>query len=144
MEENAQQLPPAILLIENDDNDVFLFRRAVAVTKWPGNVRVVGTATEARAYMENLHPYTDRVYYHRPQLIVADYRLAGHTALEFIRWLRGQPELVAIPVILLTGTASGMSPEALAEIRPRAFIQKTGDVEELVQALKPFLPKTGA
>ena len=144
MEENAQQLPSVILLIENDENDVFLFRRAVAVTKWAGDVRVVGTATEARAYLENLHPYTDPVYYCRPQLIVADYRLAGHTALEFMRWLRGEPGLAGIPIIMLSGAASGIAPELLAEVRPRAFIQKTAAVEELAEALKPFMPKTGA
>ena len=48
---------PVVLLIENDESDVFLFRRALAKAGYTGDLRVVGSATEARAYMENTHPF---------------------------------------------------------------------------------------
>lgn len=143
MEENVQQLPPAILLIENDENDVFFVRRAVARTGWHGDVRVVGTATEARSYLENTDPFQDRIYYRRPQLILSDYRLAGHTALEFIDWVRGEPVLADIPIVIISGAMSGISPVILEKIKPQGFIRKSGDVEKLAAAMEPFLPKAG-
>jgi len=139
MEEKGQR-SSAILLIENDDGDVFFFRRAIAKTGWSGEVRVVGTATEARAYMENAHPFTDKEYYPRPRLIVADYRLSGHTALEFVEWLHGEPALADIPIVILSGAIAALSAEVLDQIKPAGFIQKTADIEKLAEAVEPFLP----
>src|SRR5204862_4128758 len=100
---------PVILLIENDQDDVFLFRRALAKAGYTGDLRVVGSATEARAYMENTHPFKDPLYYRQPNLIVSDFRLAGHTALEFLTWLRFQPATTHIPIVMLSGVASGLN-----------------------------------
>jgi CheY-like chemotaxis protein len=144
VEEYALKRTAAILLIENDDNDVFFFRRAVAKTGWPGRIHVVGTATEARVYLEHQEPFKDIAYYPRPQLIVSDYRLGGHTALEFVRWLRNEPEFAAIPIVIMSGAVSGLKPEALAEIRAQAFIRKTADIESLATSLQPFLSKPAA
>ena len=141
VEENISPSVRAILLIENDDNDVFLFRRAIAQTGWPGSVRVVGTATEARAYMENAHPYEDKEYYPRPQLIVSDYRLAGQTAMEFVKWLHAQADLTHIPLVILSGVASRLEPEVLRQLDATGSISKTADVDKLAEMLRPFLPR---
>ncbi len=133
--------PPVVLLIENDESDVFLFRRALAKTGYVGDLRVVGSATEARAYMENTHPFKDPLYYRQPDLIVSDFRLAGHTALEFLSWLRFQPAIAHIPIVMLSGVASGLNAERLAKIGPKALILKSGDVAELAASLEPHLPR---
>jgi CheY-like chemotaxis protein len=132
--------PPVILLIENDDSDVFIFRRALAKAGYTGDLRVVGSASEARGYMENTFPFKDPLYYRQPALIVSDFRLAGHTALEFIAWLRRQPVLAEIPIVMLSGVASGLDPTRLAQVGARGFIQKTADVSLLAAALQPLLP----
>ncbi len=131
---------PVILLIENDESDVFLFRRALAKAGYTGDLRVVGSATEARAYIENTHPFKDPLYFRQPSLIVSDFRLAGHTALEFLTWLRFQPAVSHIPIVMLSGVASGLNPERLAQIKPNALISKTGDVMALAASLEPLLP----
>lgn len=141
MEESFQRSDvPVILLIENDESDVFLFRRALYHAGWKGNVHVVGSATEARAYLENSHPFTDTHYYPRPDLIVSDFRLTGHTALEFVDWMRVQSAFAKIPIVMISGLASGLDPEKLARINPKGVIIKTGDVPKLAEALKPLLP----
>ena len=131
---------PVILLIENDESDVFLFRRALAKAGFTGDLRVVGSATEARAYVENTAPFKDPLYYRQPNLIVSDFRLAGHTALEFLTWLRLQPAVAHIPVVMLSGVASGLNAVQLAKIDPKALILKTGDVAALAASLEPLLP----
>jgi CheY-like chemotaxis protein len=133
---------PVILLIENDENDVFLFRRALYATGWRGDLRVVGSATEARLYMENGYPYEDPLYFGHPQLIVSDYRLAGHTAIEFVVWVRSQPEFVDLPIVILSGVAGGYDVAKSAAIKPTAFISKTGDVQKLAELVKPVLPES--
>lgn len=139
MEEKKEEAP-VILLIENDENDVFIFRRALATAGYNAGVRVVGSATEARAYMENAAPYTDAAYYPRPSLIVSDYRLTGQTALEFVRWLRGSLEFADIPILVLSGAITAAQKEQLTELGARGFIGKTGDIGVLASALQPLLP----
>jgi CheY-like chemotaxis protein len=128
---------PLILLIENDDEDIFFFRRAIGTLDWRGDVRVVGTATEARIYMEGGFPFDDRAYYRLPKLIVSDYKLSGHTALEFFLWLREQPEFAQLPIVMLSGVVSGLND---ANLGAKGFVQKTGDIHKLAESLKPFLP----
>jgi CheY-like chemotaxis protein len=141
MEVQRDSHVPVILLIENDESDVFLFRRALAKAGFMGDLRVVGSASEARAYMENSHPFKDPLYFRQPSLIVSDFRLAGHTALDFLTWLRFQPALAQIPVVMLSGVASGLSPERMAQIGAVAMIFKTADVGALALNLEPFLPR---
>src|SRR6185503_14282582 len=132
---------PVILLIENDEADVFLFRRALAKVGYAGDLRVVGSASEARAYMENSPPFKDPIYFRQPNLIVSDFRLAGHTAIDFLTWLRFQPALAQIPVVMLSGVASGLTPERAAQVGAAALILKTPDVAALAGKLEALLPR---
>jgi CheY-like chemotaxis protein len=95
---------PTILLIENDDNDVFLFRRALSRCHYLGDVRITGSAWEARNYLEGRERFTDRRYYPIPDLIVSDLHLPGASGIEFVRWLRSEPQFEKIPLILWSGS----------------------------------------
>jgi DNA-binding response OmpR family regulator len=136
----AQADAPLILLIENDENDVFMFRRALSKSNWKGDLRVVGSVTEARCYIENSFPFKDKTYYRCPDLIVADYRLNSHTALEFIDWLRGQSHCAEVPIVILTGLRSNIPVDHLAKIAPLGFVVKNPDVNVLADVLKQYLP----
>ena len=131
---------PVILLIENDDNDVFVFRRALAAAGWCGDVRIVGSATEARAYFENAQPFQNPDYHRLPQLIVSDSRLTGGTAMEFLDWLRAQSFQPPIPIVILSGHLSENPAQQLSRIGALAFVAKTGNVAVLAASLKPLLP----
>jgi CheY-like chemotaxis protein len=131
-----------ILLIENDENDVFIFRRALAAAGFMGDVRVVGSATEARVYLEHDGPFDDPAYYPTPRMLVSDYRLAGQTAMEFLRWLKGESAYRDIPILVISGAVRSAEGEKLKELGALGFVAKTGDVAAFAEALKPFLPFT--
>src|SRR5688572_10374133 len=73
---NKEQLLPVILLIENEESDVFLFRRALSRLNFIGVVRVVGSVSEAREYLEGRGRFADRSYDPLPDLIVSDMNLS--------------------------------------------------------------------
>jgi len=131
---------PLILLIENDDSDVFLFRRALSKLEYEGDVRVVGSVSEARAYMENKGSYTDASYFRRPQLIVSDFRLSGPTALDFVRWLREESKDAELPVVILSGAVRAADLPQLTSAGVNELIYKTPDVMALATRLQPILP----
>jgi DNA-binding response OmpR family regulator len=132
---------PLILLIEDDANDVFLFRRVLAQMGYHCDVRVVDTTAEGKRYMLNEGEFKDPVYFRTPDLIVSDFRLAGHTSLEFVQWLRSQERFVTIPVIMLSGVVSGLDPALFVGLAVNTFLRKTADVRALATALLPLLPR---
>lgn len=127
-------------MIENDESDVFVFRRALQRLCCDCLVHVVGSATEARAYLENTGSYTDTRYYHRPELIVSDFRLSGHTAVEFVRWMRADPRFAAIPLVILSGLGSRLDAREFDGLGVERILRKTGDATALAQELLPILP----
>src|SRR5688500_18200685 len=111
LKSNAQsEKPPVILLIEDDSTDVFLFRRALSKLHYDCHVRAVASVAEAKRFMLNEREFQDSTYFRTPDLIVSDFKLAGDTGLSFVPWLRAQPQFENMPVVMLSGTTSGMDP----------------------------------
>jgi CheY-like chemotaxis protein len=130
---------PFILLIENDEGDVFLFRRALSRLNYNGSVRVVGSVTEARSYLEGAGGFSDRNYYVLPDLIVSDMNLSGQTGNEFLEWLRDQPEFCNIPFIFLSGSFGPADKARSAELSPTGFFTKSGDIDVMVERVAHIL-----
>ena len=132
-------LRPVILLLENDESDVFLFRRALGRLPFNGTVRIVSTVTEARAYLLHTGLFTDSEYYHRPDLIVCDVKLWSGTGLQFLEWIRDQPDFASIPVVMLSGSALPEDKVKAGHLGARAFYTKTGDIEEMTEHMENML-----
>jgi CheY-like chemotaxis protein len=133
---------PLILLIEDDEGDVFLFRRALGVLGFDCDVRIAMTIKDARAYMEYTLALPTASYYRLPALIVSDFRLGAHTATEFVQWLRHKPEFQPIPVVMLSGLVSAINEADFAGLDVKSFVRKTGDVRTLSGLLLPLLELT--
>jgi CheY-like chemotaxis protein len=76
-----------ILLLENDENDVFFFKRALSSLHFDGQLRVVENVAQARHYIQGLGQFRDRQYYPLPDLVVSDMKMVGHIGLDFLQWL---------------------------------------------------------
>ena len=136
----GQEGVPLILLIEDDVDDIFLFRRTLSKLGYHADVRVVSSSSEARRYMLNEGEFSNAGYYRRPDLIVSDFRLAGDTALTFVQWLRSTPRFEEISVVMLSGAVSKMDPALFVGLAVKSFLRKTADVTALGTTLQPLLP----
>jgi CheY-like chemotaxis protein len=139
---------PVILLIENNDNDVFFFRRALSRCSFGGDVRVVQTAWHARNYLEGRAEFKDRSYYRLPHLIVCDLHLPGATGVEFVQWLREEPNFRHIPLIVWTGSMTADALQNVLAAGATGYQLKTPDFQRLcdvvVQMLKQLNPPANA
>jgi CheY-like chemotaxis protein len=132
-----------VLLIENDENDVFAFRRALAHCHYAGAVRVVGTCWQARDYIEGRNAYADRRYSPLPDLIVSDFHLPGATGIEFVKWLREQPAFAQIPVVIWTGSMACAELEKVLaagatshQLKTAEFKTLCGNIEKMLSHLR--------
>jgi CheY-like chemotaxis protein len=141
---------PSILLIENEQDDVFLFRRALSRVKYAGDVQVVVSVTQACMYLEGYGKFADREQYPLPDLIVSDMNLSGETGIGFLEWLRQEERFAHLPFVFLSGSFQPQDRTRSWELglRMDEFFVKTDDMDtmtERVRSILKFLPpqKTG-
>jgi len=92
------------ILIADDDADfVMLLQAAFEEAHADISIHVVEDSTKAQKYLKNEAPYGDRAHFPTPNLIVLDLRLPPMDGLTLLRWIRQQPWLDGLPVIILTG-----------------------------------------
>jgi CheY-like chemotaxis protein len=130
---------PTILVLEDEENDLFFLRRALATCEFKGTVRVVQNISHARDYLEGRGTYADRHYYPLPDLIVTDFKMRGQTGVEFLRWLRTEKSYAEIPVVMFSGTALPQDKEAALQSGALAFFAKSGDFRTVCQNVEGIL-----
>jgi CheY-like chemotaxis protein len=140
---------PVILLIENEEADIFLFRRALSHSNFTGTLRIVGSVSEAREYLLGSGQFRDPDYYPCPDLIVSDMSLPGATGNAFLEWLRQDSKCAHIPFVFLSGSFQPIDKLRADELGADSFFAKTGDMNvmrERVEQMLKFLPpaKPGA
>jgi DNA-binding response OmpR family regulator len=132
---------PVILLIENDEGDVFLFRRALGKQDFRGTVRVISSIPEAQRYLTHCGEFTDKEYYPCPDLIVADMNLRGRLGTELLAWVREQADLAKIPFVFLSGSFLPPDRVKAVELGADGFFVKTVNMEQTAQNVSTILRK---
>jgi CheY-like chemotaxis protein len=132
-----------ILLIEDDPDDVFLFKRAVAHSRVGCDVRDVSTLQDAENYLSGTGFCSDRDQYPLPDIIITDLAFRGGTGLEFLSWLKDHPELRSIPVLCMSGTEDPAKIEQARQFGVKC-LPKTGLFENAVAVIQDILSQSKA
>ena len=93
-----------ILLVEDDPNDVFLIQRAFRKANLANPIQVMNDGEAAVQYLSGQEPYADRDRYPLPMLMLLDLKLPRRSGLEVLEWLKQQPKLKRVPVVVLTSS----------------------------------------
>ncbi len=91
-----------ILLVEDNPDDVALFKRALHKAALYYTLNVVGDGEAAIAYLSGEGAYADRSNHPLPRLVLLDLKLPRKSGHEVLEWMRAQPELRCLPVVVLT------------------------------------------
>jgi CheY-like chemotaxis protein len=95
-----------VLLVDDDDNDVVLFRRSLTNSGAAVRLIVVPSGQAALDYLCGEGPYADREQHPLPQLIFLDAHLPQISGASVLEFVKGRPDLAVVPVIILTGAVS--------------------------------------
>ena len=105
----------AMIVTAEDDDDI---RMVTARSLQRAGHTVVATADGAQA----LHA----VRHHRPDIVITDVDMPHLTGLQLCRAVRDDPELQAIPVVLVSGSIHPDDPRAVqagaTDILPKPFL----------------------
>jgi CheY-like chemotaxis protein len=116
---------PAVLLAEDNEDDLFLSRRMLAKAGLE-TVHHVADGRQALDYLAGRGPYADRARHPLPDIVLLDLKMPGHTGHEVLEWLRRQPDLQAVRVYVLTSSD---------EPSDRRRVQKAGAQGYIVKPL---------
>jgi len=122
-----------ILVIEDNAEDAFLILQAITTADC--QAFVCRKVSEAKAYLEGSGMFFDRRKYPLPDAVIADLEISGESGLEFIRWLRAEPQFEDLPAYVLSGSLSN---EALIQAQSMGVarvMQKPQEFRTLERAL---------
>ena len=123
-----------ILLVEDDSNDVLLVRRAFRKAKLNPQIEIVADGDEAIAYLTRQPPYSDRQL-DLPSLILLDLKLPRRSGLEVLEWIRQQPHLKRILVIVLTSSRENPDVAKAYDLGVNSYLVKPVAFEDLVKLM---------
>src|SRR4051812_28573679 len=93
-----------ILLAEDDPNDVLLIQRAFQKAGLRIALEVVADGEQAIEYLSGRGIYSNREKYPLPFLLLLDLKMPGIDGFEVLQWIRGQPSLKRLLVVVLTSS----------------------------------------
>jgi CheY-like chemotaxis protein len=129
-------LDSAILLVEDDEADILLLRRAFRNARIANPLIEVRDGQAAIQYLSGEAAYSDRTRYPIPFLILLDLRLPKLSGFEVIAWMRDQPQLANLIVVVLTASDHVPDVTKARDLGANSYLVKPGNFEELVEMVK--------
>src|SRR5260221_11490292 len=129
------------LLVEDSETDAILIRRAFIKGNIINPLQVVTNGDRAIAYLKGEGPFANRAEYPLPELVLLDLKLPGIDGFQVLRWIRQQPELKALRVVVLTSSDRIQDVNLAYQLGANSFLVKPVDFErfvEISQALKGY------
>jgi Response regulators consisting of a CheY-like receiver domain and a winged-helix DNA-binding domain len=126
----------SILLVEDDPNDVLLVRRAFQQTRSGIPLFVMRNGLEAINYLSGEGTYADRQAYPLPDIVLLDLSMPLMDGIEVLQWIRSQPGLKRLPVIVLTTSMNESDSKKAYEAGANSYVVKPGSFNELVEAIR--------
>jgi CheY-like chemotaxis protein len=125
-----------ILLAEDEQNDVFLIKRAFQRVQLLNPVRVVSDGQEAINYLRGDGQYADRERFPMPTLVLLDLKMPRMGGFDVISWVRQQPGLKRLPLVVLTSSKDGPDINRAYELGANTYLVKPVEFDGLVEMMK--------
>lgn len=130
-----------ILVVEDDANDLFFLKRAFGIAHVVNELHHVENGQQAIDYLQGIGPFSDRITYPLPSLVLLDLKLPLKHGFEVLACIRQQPLLRNIVIVILTSSSEEKDVSKAYDLGANAFLVKPTSAEkltEIVRALEMF------
>ncbi|MDI1447008.1 response regulator [Polyangium sp. 6x1] len=125
-----------VLVVEDDSTDVLMIRRAFRKAELSCPLHIVDNGDAAVDYLSGQPPYDDRRSNPLPALVLLDLKLPRRSGLEVLEWLRSQPGLRRLPVVVLTSSMESTDVRKAYDLGCNSYLVKPVSFEGLLDAVK--------
>ena len=130
---NARQ---TILLVDDSENDLFLMSRAFEKADFKSPLQTVHNGEQAIAYLKGEGVYNDRNHYPLPMVMLLDLNMPMKNGFEVLEWVRNQPALKRLSIIILTASLRNEDVERAFDFGANAFLVKPSTLEQLTTMVR--------
>jgi CheY-like chemotaxis protein len=127
---------PTILIAEDDKDEILLLTSAFSKTGLSCKLQFVRNGRDAQAYLEGHPPYNDRETFPTPRLLLLDLEMREVDGYGFLNWLKTQPQLNELPVIVHSGSVEQRDRDGTANMGVRGYYVKSRLRDDKVKLFK--------
>ncbi len=124
-----------ILIVEDDPKDVELTLTALADYQLANEVVVTRDGAEALDYLNRRGSFSMRGN-GNPAVILLDLKLPKVDGLEVLQSIKADPQLKAIPVVILTSSRESKDLEACYQYGVNAYVVKPVKFRDFIESVK--------
>ena len=128
----------ALLLVEDNEDDVFLMRRALKQAEIHNPLYVVADGEQAVDYLAGNGEFNDREQYPFPALVFLDLKLPFKSGHDVLAWIRHEAELVELVVVVLTSSDETSDIDRAYKLGANSYLVKPPSLIQLRDLAKSF------
>jgi CheY-like chemotaxis protein len=125
--------PNLILLADDDENDVFLVRRAFEKAGVPHRVIVAESGQHAVAYLADASLDGNEPLVPLPALLLLDLHMPLMDGFDVLRWLATRPDLNKVAVVVLSSSSLDQDIQEAKALGADDYLVKPSRFEDLVR-----------
>lgn len=125
-----------ILLAEDNSDSVLLIQRAFRRANIPHPIQVVPDGESVILYLTGSDRYADRELYPFPSLLLLDLKIPIKSGHEVLEWLRQQPHLKRLPVVILTSSKEMSDINRAYDLGANSYLVKPVGFDNLLETIK--------
>ncbi|GGK36048.1 response regulator [Deinococcus malanensis] len=124
-------VPQHYLLIDDSATDQLLAQEAFAQLQPHSTLTCVSGGTEARELLESGSSL--------PDVILLDINMPGINGFQLLEWLKDQPNLRRIPVVMLSTSSAEQDVRQAYSLHASSYLVKSASFEAFVVQVEAFL-----
>lgn len=124
---------PVILLVDDNEVDQYLTRRAFAQSGFNVRLECVDDGDRCLQFLRREPPYTDAPM---PHLVLLDINMPRMNGMEVLKLMKADEALRRIPVVALTTSQSDRDRQEMYDLRVNSYIIKPVDFNAFVRIVK--------
>lgn len=125
-----------ILLVDDNENDVFLTRVAFKRAGVSSLLREVHNGEEAIAYLLGENAYSNREEFPLPTLMLLDIKMPQKNGFDVLTWVRSQPGIKRLFIVVLTASTREDDIEMAFDLGANSFLVKPSTLTELTNMIQ--------
>jgi CheY-like chemotaxis protein len=127
-----------VLVVDDNEDDAFFLKRGFLRAGVTVPLQFVQSGEEAMSYLEGREKFADRTKYPAPKLMLLDIKMPGTDGFDVLEWVREQPRLGLLPVIMLSSSDRQEDVNRAYELGANSYMMKPGTSEGYEYVAKGF------
>lgn len=116
------------LIVEDDDNDVFLLTRTFRKRGLEEPVFIARNGQEAISFLQGKGEFKDRNRFPLPTFIITDLKMPIADGFDLLTWLQNHSECSVVPTVVLSSSNQNSDVEKAYALGANAYFLKPNDI----------------